>query len=46
MNDLVKLSEIFDVIYGVNLELVHIEQCTSTTENRHYHDRNCKDVEI
>lgn len=33
MNDLVKLSEIFDVIYGVNLELVHIEQCTSTTEN-------------
>jgi len=33
MNDLVKISEIFDVIYGVNLELVHIEKCTSTTEN-------------
>ena len=33
MNDLVKLSEIFEVIYGVNLELVHIEQCTSTTKD-------------
>lgn len=32
MNDLVELSEIFDVIYGVNLELVHIEQCSSTSE--------------
>lgn len=33
MNNLVKLSDIFDVIYGVNLELVHIEQCTSTSKN-------------
>lgn len=32
MNDLVELSEIFEVIYGVNLELVHIEQCSSTSE--------------
>ncbi len=30
MNDLVKLSELFDVVYGVNLELVRLEECKST----------------
>ncbi len=30
MNKLVKLSEVFDVVYGVNLELVRLEECQST----------------
>jgi hypothetical protein len=27
MNEVVKISDIFKVCYGVNLELVHLEQC-------------------
>lgn len=30
MNELVKISSLFHVKYGVNLELVNIEQCSST----------------
>ncbi len=30
MNELVKISEIFDIKYGVNLELVRLEECKST----------------
>ena len=33
MNNLVELSEIFDVIYGVNLELVNLEECTLKSKN-------------
>ena len=29
MNNLVKVDELFEVRYGINLELVHLEQCTS-----------------
>lgn len=30
---LVKVSDLFEVRYGVNLELVHLEECTKDTEN-------------
>ncbi|MDE0100702.1 MAG: restriction endonuclease subunit S [Truepera sp.] len=30
MNDLVKISDVFDVSYGSNLELVNLKQCEST----------------
>lgn len=30
MSDLVKISEAFDVSYGINLELVNLKQCNST----------------
>ena len=30
MNNLVKISDLFDVIYGINLELVNLTQCKST----------------
>lgn len=30
MNRLVKISDLFDIKYGVNLELVNIEECNST----------------
>ncbi|MBU1727753.1 restriction endonuclease subunit S [Patescibacteria group bacterium] len=33
MNNLVKVSDLFDVIYGVNLELVNLIQCKSTNKN-------------
>lgn len=32
MNDLVELSEIFDIKYGNSLELVNLEQCKSTDD--------------
>ncbi|MDR1894182.1 MAG: restriction endonuclease subunit S [Spirochaetales bacterium] len=32
-NDLVKVNDLFDVAYGVNLELVNLTQCKSTDEN-------------
>lgn len=31
MNNLVKISDIFEIKYGVNLELVNLEQCNSTS---------------
>ncbi len=31
MNSLVKLSSVFDVSYGVNLELVNLDKCSSTS---------------
>lgn len=33
MNKLVKVSDLFNVIYGVNLELVNLTQCKSTDKN-------------
>jgi hypothetical protein len=30
MNNLVKVSDIFDIKYGINLELVNLERCNST----------------
>ncbi len=33
MNNLVKVSDLFNVIYGVNLELVNLTQCKSTGKN-------------
>lgn len=33
MNKLVKISDLFKVIYGVNLELVNLIQCNSTDKN-------------
>lgn len=33
MNDLVKISDIFDIKYGINLELINITQCKSTDYN-------------
>jgi hypothetical protein len=33
MNNLVKVSDLFNVIYGVNLELVNLTQCKSTNKN-------------
>jgi len=33
MNKLVKISDLFNVIYGVNLELVNLTQCKSTDKN-------------
>jgi hypothetical protein len=32
-NNLVKVSDLFDVVYGVNLELVNLTQCKSTDVN-------------
>lgn len=32
-NNLVKVSDLFNVIYGVNLELVNVTQCKSTDKN-------------
>jgi restriction endonuclease S subunit len=29
MNNLVKITDLFEVIYGINLELVHLEPCNS-----------------
>ena len=33
MQNLIKISDLFEVKYGVNLELVHIEECKSTDFN-------------
>lgn len=33
MNDLVEISDLFDVVYGINLELVNLTQCHSTDKN-------------
>ncbi|OFX26223.1 MAG: hypothetical protein A2033_02795 [Bacteroidetes bacterium GWA2_31_9] len=33
MQNLIKISDLFEVKYGVNLELVHIEECKSTDYN-------------
>lgn len=33
MNNLVKISDLFNVLYGVNLELVNLTQCKSTDKN-------------
>lgn len=33
MNNLVKVSDLFNVIYGVNLELVNLTQCKSSDKN-------------
>ena len=33
MNRLVKLSDLFDAKYGVNLELINLDQCNSTEKN-------------
>lgn len=33
MNKLVKVSDLFNVIYGINLELVNLTQCKSTDKN-------------
>lgn len=33
MNNLVKVSDLFNVIYGINLELVNLTQCKSTDKN-------------
>jgi|SRR3990167_4047375 len=33
MNNLVKVSDLFNVIYGVNLELVNLTQCKNTDKN-------------
>lgn len=33
MSDLVKISDLFDIVYGVNLELVKLKQCKSTDKN-------------
>ncbi len=33
MNNLVKISDLFDIVYGVNLELVNLTQCKSTDKH-------------
>lgn len=33
MNNLIKISDLFDVVYGVNLELVNLSQCKSTDKH-------------
>ena len=36
MNNLIKVSDIFEVRYGINLELVHLEQCDKDDEDAIY----------
>jgi len=33
INNLVKISDLFDIVYGINLELVNLVQCKSTDRN-------------